>query len=72
MEIDNMLSKLINWLFGNNNPEVKEPAAWPFPKGTTFPLADNAPAKKKATTTKKSPAKKKATSTKKKTTTKKS
>jgi hypothetical protein len=73
MEIDNMLSKLLNWLFRSDKKkeEPSEPAAWP-----DFPTADNPPKvartpKAKSPAKKKAPAKKKTTTTKKTATTKK-
>jgi len=75
MEIDNMLSKLIDWLFGSDKKEETEKDAWPFPTADNPPKVARkpkakSPAKKKATTKKKA-TKKKATTTKKTATTKK-
>ena len=73
-----MIKKLINWLFGNNNPKAEDLAAWPFPvtgdyakaqeglglEPSSAPKVTRKPkAKKAATTKKKSPAKAKAKAT---------
>lgn len=72
MEIDNMLSKLIDWLFGSDKKkeEPSEPAAWPFPTADNPPKVARKP-KAKSPAKKKAPAKKKTTTTKKTATTKK-
>jgi hypothetical protein len=73
MEINEMFSKLIDWLFGSDKKEETEKDAWPFPTADNPPKVARkpkakSPAKKKAT---KKATKKKTTTTKKTATTKK-